>query len=461
MIVRNLFLLITLTLTFLIETEAAKKTGTIIDTIECKDQPEFSYALYLPEKYNDSVSLPVIYIFDPWAQGTVAISNFIPAAELYGYILAASNNSRNGLPEEEYVSISNYMMSDLQTKYHIDSRRIYTSGFSGGSRVAAMIALKNETISGVIGCGAGFSLPAGTKTLQQFDYYGLVGDCDMNLLEMTDLKKRFDNTVINFELRIFEGGHKWPSSDLLQEAVEWLELLAIHRKYITMNAGYINYLFQKSESLAQEFLKNGKIIESCERYNSINKWFSGYINTDHIKEISDSIQQTKEFSKALKKGYEIHLIEKEFQMNIISEFKKAVTLEELPDSMRIMWMNQIASIRRTASSNDESRQKLAKRQLNFITILSYETARNYSELKSFKTAAIFYQIVTWIQPEDSKTYYLLAQTYALDKDLNKSAKFLSLAVKKGYNNREVIESDTTFRSFLNEKKFREILEQCK
>ena len=136
-------------------------------------------------------------------------------------------------------------------------------------------------------------------------------------------------------------------------------------------------------------------------------------------------------------------------------------MEEFPDSIRMMWLKQIGSMKKAASGSDESKQKLAKRQLNFLTIQCYETARKYTELKSYKTSAVFYQIVSLIQPEDSSIDYLLAQTYSLDKDLNKSVKFLTIAVKKGYNNRKAIESDATFAWMANERKFREILEQCK
>jgi hypothetical protein len=453
--------MITIALTFKNETKAANERGTIIDTVKCKDHPEYSYALYLPEKFTDSVSWPVIYLFDPGARGRMALTNFIQAADLYGYILAASNNSRNGLPEEEIFRISNYLMSDVQKSYTIDNRRIYTSGFSGGSRMAAMIAFKNTTVSGVIGCGAGFPGSTGVKVLPRFDYFGLVGDCDMNYIEMANLKKRFDNTDVTYKLRIFEGGHEWPSNELLQEAVEWMELFAIQKKFTAMDTGFIKYLFQKSESRAQELLKKGSVIESVECYNSISKWLSQYINANCTKSVSDSIQQTKEYLKAIKKNKELQLAEQEFQENALSAFRKVTLMEELPDSVRLWWMNLIKSEKKVASGSDECKQKLARRQLSFLSIQSYETALKYFELKSYEIAANFYQIFSWIHPEDSNIYYLLAQTYALDKDLNNSVKFLTIAVKKGYNNKEAIESDTAFASFNNEKKFREILEQCK
>ena len=70
--------------------------GIIVDTIKCKKNQKFSYALYLPDHYNPIIKWPVIYIFDPAARGSLAVKNFKQAAEQYGYIVACSNNSRNG-----------------------------------------------------------------------------------------------------------------------------------------------------------------------------------------------------------------------------------------------------------------------------------------------------------------------------------------------------------------------------
>ena len=133
-----------------------QEKGIIVDTTRCKSNPKFSYALYLPTNYSDSIKWPVIFVFDPGARGKLAVSGFVLAAEKLGYIIVCSNNSRNQLPASELSKVIHYMFMDVEERFSIDKNRIYTSGFSGGSRVAAMVALQNNSISGVIACGAGF-----------------------------------------------------------------------------------------------------------------------------------------------------------------------------------------------------------------------------------------------------------------------------------------------------------------
>lgn len=94
--------------------------------------------------------------------------------------------------------------------FSIDLHRIYTSGFSGGSRVASMVALQNKIISGVIGCGAGFPGENDFRNSTSFCYIGLAGNRDMDYIEMCDLAKMMDGQGMKIELRIFDGGHSWP-----------------------------------------------------------------------------------------------------------------------------------------------------------------------------------------------------------------------------------------------------------
>ena len=213
--------------------------GKIIDTVRCKN-PKYSYALYLPAKYSESTKWPVIYIFDPGARGKLAVSGFVPAAEKFGYIAVCSNNSKNSMAGTELEEAINYLFSDTEARFSIDDGRIYTAGFSGGSRVASMVALNNKFISGVIGCGAGLPNYAGLKNIPSFDYFGLVGNRDMNYLEMCDLEKELDNLGMSVELRVFNGGHAWPSPDLLEEAIEWMELKAMYKGTRNKNPGFIN-----------------------------------------------------------------------------------------------------------------------------------------------------------------------------------------------------------------------------
>jgi len=59
-------------------------TGKIIEKVECHQAPGFSYALYLPSSYQPEKTWPVLFCFDPRANGMNPAELFQEGAEKYG-----------------------------------------------------------------------------------------------------------------------------------------------------------------------------------------------------------------------------------------------------------------------------------------------------------------------------------------------------------------------------------------
>src|SRR5437899_9765312 len=72
------------------------RPGQIIASVQFPDDAKQSYALYLPKAYTSSKKWPVILAFDPFGSGHQPLEKMKDLAEEFGYIVAASNNSRNG-----------------------------------------------------------------------------------------------------------------------------------------------------------------------------------------------------------------------------------------------------------------------------------------------------------------------------------------------------------------------------
>src|SRR4051812_18831240 len=73
--------------------QPALAPGAIVERVVTGADATQSYALYLPSNYTPQKKWPVIFGFDPGARGKVPVALFRDAAEKYGYIVAASNNS--------------------------------------------------------------------------------------------------------------------------------------------------------------------------------------------------------------------------------------------------------------------------------------------------------------------------------------------------------------------------------
>jgi len=133
------------------------RKGEVIDTIWVDKNSRESFSFYMPKSYEPSQPTPVIFIFEPMARGRTGIDPFIATADTYGYLLVCSNNTKNG-PFEQNYPIIDRLFAKVFTSLKLDPKRVYTSGFSGGGRLASSIALKTNQIQGVVSCGAAFTV---------------------------------------------------------------------------------------------------------------------------------------------------------------------------------------------------------------------------------------------------------------------------------------------------------------
>ena len=124
--------------------------GEIADRVGVAGLADQSYALYLPPDYDGEQPRPILYCFDPRGRGRLCVDLFRSAAEERRWIVAASNNSRSDGPMEPNVVALKAIWKDTHARLAIDVGRAYATGFSGGSRVANLMA-QVLGLPGVIG----------------------------------------------------------------------------------------------------------------------------------------------------------------------------------------------------------------------------------------------------------------------------------------------------------------------
>ena len=196
--------------------------GSIVDRVQCAGNPEQTYALYLPSTYSPERKWSLILAFHPAARGRMMVEKFQAAAEEYGYIVAASNNSRNG-PYAVSQAAAQAMIMDVGQRFNVDPQRVYLAGMSGGARVATGIALGNKNIAGVIASSAGYP-DSQPRASVSFAIFSTAGTEDFNYMEMRLLDRKL--TSPHF-LAVFQGGHTLPPDDVAVDALEWLEVQAM------------------------------------------------------------------------------------------------------------------------------------------------------------------------------------------------------------------------------------------
>jgi predicted esterase len=227
-----------------------------------------------------------VYFFDPAGRGSMPLEHAKEAAELYGFILAGSNNSRNG-PYKPQLEAADAMVVDTQLRLSIDVHRVYFAGFSGGARVAARLALQCKCAAGVLLNGAGF--PAGISPSQEnsFAVFSSVGHVDFNYPELIALQEKLSQAGSAHWMRIFDGAHEWAPSQVFEEALAWFRLNAMKSNREPHDDVFVRTHLLKSTAYAESLEKDGNALAAWREYSQVAAAYDSLADVETLRGKAD------------------------------------------------------------------------------------------------------------------------------------------------------------------------------
>jgi len=408
--------------------------GKITSPVVCETDATQSYAVYMPAKGNKD-ALPVIYFFDPHADGELPLTKYRQLADEYGFILIGSNNSKNGNDWPTTENIWQHLFSDAQKKLKINANRVYTCGFSGGAKVAGYIALKYAAIKGVIANGAG--LPDGVAAGNYaFSFTGIAGEGDMNMGDIISFCSALDNTTTRHSMLIFDGKHEWAPASTMITAFAGLQLYGMQLKLITKDDAFIgSYVTQAKQRVNafQQLNQYIKALRECKLAISLldgisteATWFqqqSVDITANRLYQQQMKQQQVllaKE--ESLKAGYM-----QQFQQGDMEYWKKTIT------------NLQILAIAKTAES------MMYQRLLAWLSLACYSISNQLINSNQNTAAKQFVEIYKLADPTNSEAWYFSAVVDArsLLKEIAESD--LLKAVQYGFADKARLERQPEFK----------------
>lgn len=434
--------------------------GAIIERVVCRADASQSYALFLPTSYTPQKRWPIIYCFDPSARGRAPLERFKEAAEKYGFIVACSNNSRNGASDVP-VAV-NAMMNDTHERLAIDNRRVYTAGFSGGGRVANAVALSfGDGVAGVIACGGGFPSTATPSKAATYALFATAGTVDFNYHEMRNLARAFDRLGLASRFATFEGGHDWLTPALADEAIAWLELQAMKTNRRTRDEAFINEFFNQNVSRARAAEAAGNSYEAYLRLADIAADFKGLRDVAEFEKRVAELKEDKAIKQALKQEDDQ---EREQQMRTreLYAFKEAMrNNDERPLAYADLQKNLAALKKKLDATQSPSERLTTRRIINqFFAYLSQE-ADVLSQRKQYGAAAENLGLMALIAPNNPHVFYNLACAYALNRDRSRALDALKRAVEKGFKDAAALERDKDLDALRDDPAYKQIVEELK
>ncbi len=433
--------------------------GQVVDRVPCLGDPDQSYALYLPSGYRPERSWPIVYCFDPGGRGGIPIALFKEGAEKLGYILAGSNNSRNG-PWEAIFKAARSVWVDTHARLAIDDRRVYAAGFSGGARAACGLGkMLSIPLAGMIGCGGGLPEWLAPADLAETAWFGTVGLFDFNYQEMRELDRKLLLQGSPRHLETFIGPHSWPPPELATAALEWLELQAMKRRQRPLDEVLVSTWQESALARAAQLEAAGEQGKAYLEYREIASDFEPFPAAAKAREKAAALEDSAQVKKYLR-SEEAREDEYAAQLRQVKSLymQLAGSLAEPGLGKKIITQLRIPILRKRAAETEISPEQVAaKRILTELFGKAADDGEMYLSRRDGPRAILAFQILAAIRPDHPQVLYGLACARALNGERKKALKCLADAVALGFADREAMASDPAWERLRTDPEFVTIL----
>lgn len=274
--------------------------GVLVEHVSCPNDATQTYTLYLPSTYQTTRNWPLLLVFDPGGRAARAAEVFREAAERFGWIIAASENSRNG-PWEPTLRAVNAMWPALLGGYAVDERRVYTAGHSGGATVAWLVAQQTGQIAGVIASGQPNPESQITKAKERrFAWFGAAGHSDFNFLQVKNIAAALADSTSPHRVDFFDGGHQWPPTEITFRALGWMEVVSMKESRRARDLDVVRTILADDVARARTLEDRGLLTEAWRLYGTIVATYTGLVDVGDAERRLRAIETDSRFKNARK-----------------------------------------------------------------------------------------------------------------------------------------------------------------
>lgn len=442
----------------LAQADGALSPGNVVARVVCAANPQHSYALYLPSRYLPSRRWPIIYVFDPGARGTSALEAMRAAAEKYGYIVAASNNSRNGA-EALSSQAANSMWHDTEQRFSIDEHRRYFAGMSGGARMATALAIScNGCVAGVIANAAGFPQGRMPSNALKFAYFAALGNTDFNFLEFIDLRRDLEASGMQYRIRMFDGRHGWAPPEVWEEALHWMDLQATRSGLLNRDNTWIEGSYGDAMQRASALLAHGDFLEAFREYGFAVRDFSGLADVSSAQKELQALTGDKRVKNAQKQ----ELSAAEEQRRLISEPSEEIQAladgDLAPAELTTLRSVFTTLLKRTRAfhHSEDPQALIARRALSGLVVQALESGQFAMDRKQYDAALHLFDLAVSASENPGWGHYQRARVYAMTTDKKHMLAELKQAFAGGFRDPSALDSHE-FQPFQSDPEFQKVL----
>lgn len=461
--------------------------GELIENVATARDPAQTYTLYLPKAYDPARVWPLLLVLDPRGRGTLAADIFREAAERHGWILVSSNGTQSDTGPEPNRKAIAALWPEIRERVRSDPKRIYLAGYSGTVMLSWLLALDLQPrAAGVIAsCGRlDNDLAARVPAFAQFS---ATGSRDFNHLPTFTLDGRVAAGGQPHRLRTFDGGHEWLGSDLAEEAIAWLDVLAMREGLRERDDPFLAAEAARDLERARSERQAGRLLEALEIYRSTLTTFDGLADLTAAARERDALEASREAAKARAERDDAARWENARRGRAFAtlldwrrraggaDFDEPQLASPSNDddgsgpvvpglstsSASLIVTLDIGGLHREARGTGE-RSDAAQRVLAslYAQTASY-LARDFEAAKQWDALATLLETARAVRDDNPELHLRLARARALDGQARKAVAALEEAFEKGYRDANALAGDPELASLRKNKAFLALLERMR
>ncbi|MCY7409270.1 MAG: hypothetical protein LH473_03280 [Chitinophagales bacterium] len=409
--------------------------GKVISNIQCKSNPQESFSFYVPLNYDTAKKNAVIVFFDPHAGAEFVAKKFQHLAEEFNTVLISSEDSKNGLTQDQTAEIANTLIAETKNRFAVDDQ-ITLAGFSGGAKVA-MSATSNASVNSLIYCGAVSSIPK-----KNIGVLGFAGVDDMNYTDLLLFDQSLLNSVGNHFFIEWKGKHEWVDSANFRDAFYWLQFNRMRNHFAAIDSGLIKtFLTENEKRLSKAQNDFGKVAIN----NKIISFLGGLYDVSKYEQATNQLQQIAAYMSTVEQRQKTLRTETAMKQEYINAFQ----------SKDLNWWKP--EIQKLQSEKDPMHQRL----LGFLSLAGFSISSNAIQQNNFEVAEKMLAIYKLADPKNSDQPFLEACLFAQQGKSDLAVLLLQKAVDLGLIDANKILQEPSLQSLKTNDKFIELITKMK
>lgn len=429
---RYLFFYISFLVTFYAFGQSELPVGVVVPKIQLGDNPDQTYAIYLPKDYDGLKKYPTVFIFDEDGEGAKVVQQFSIAAALTQSIIIGANYKFN---DSLKVSLnrSELLINIAYESYAIDRNKIILAGYGNGALVASASAQLSNDIYGLIVVEDAFLEKKLLQKNPSVKIAILSPDEGRNFYKLGLYGRSF--TLKNFVKGFYVyNGLRWPAAGYLSAALTDILLSE------TTEEGQVTAFYDKDIAFGTLLYRQQQHVYAHDFVNDLRSKYKKKIDIDAQKKLIREIRSNRSYRAKRERTTLIALEEKQLADDFnyyLAEDTERAYFDNLG-----WWSYQMDALDTAidSSSTSQEQRKAAIRLKKYVR-RSLEQRYKRSSITEVATPEklLFINVLrTLVNPLNEDAYLRTIGLSAREGDASAALFYLEELLKTGYTQYDLL-----------------------